>query len=88
LLDAQQGKLGRGALGALHLGDSAGAFSAAQMLLWFEDARAELTRLYVSDPRTLDRIGFTGFADDPGGFTQIRLEDQRETPEELAGSER
>jgi pimeloyl-ACP methyl ester carboxylesterase len=90
LLDAQKGSLGRGPLGALHLGDSAHAFTAAQMQHWFEDVRSELTRLYVSDPRTLDRIGFTGFADDPpapgerGGFTQIRLEDQQATPEELA----
>jgi pimeloyl-ACP methyl ester carboxylesterase len=84
LLEAQQGQLGRGALGALHVGESAHAFTAAQMQRWFEDVRAELTRLYVSDPRTMDRIGFTGFADDPAGFTQIRLEDQAATPEELA----
>jgi pimeloyl-ACP methyl ester carboxylesterase len=82
LLEAQHGDLGRGALGTLHLGASAHAFSATQMQHWFEDARAELTRLYVSDPRTLDRIGFTGFADDPSGFTMIRIEDQHETPEE------
>lgn len=85
LLEAQQGNLGRGSLGSLHLGESADAFSATQMRHWFEDARAELTRLYVSEPRTLARIGFTGFADDPSGFTQIRLEDQHETPEELTG---
>ncbi len=89
LLKAQQGKLSRGALGALHLGDSAHAFTAAQMQHWFEDVRSELTRLYISDPRILDRIGFTGFADDPGvpgvpgGFVQIRLEDQHGLPEEL-----
>ena len=83
LLEAQQGKLGRGPLGNLHLGESAHAFAAAQMQRWFEDVRAELTRLYVSDPTTMDRIGFTGFADDPSGFTQIRLEDQAAAPEEL-----
>jgi pimeloyl-ACP methyl ester carboxylesterase len=88
LLEAQQGKLGRGALGTFHLGASAGAFTAAQMQHWFEDVRAELTRLYMSDPRTLDRIGFTGFADDPSGFTQVRLEDQHQKPEELTGSAR
>jgi pimeloyl-ACP methyl ester carboxylesterase len=82
LLEAQRGNLGRGALGTLHLGASADAFSAAQIQHWFEDVRAEITRLYVSDPHTLDRIGFSGFADDPSGFTQIRLEDQHETPEE------
>ncbi len=85
LVAAQQGNLGRGPLGILHLGESADAFSASQMQKWFEDVRAELTRLYISDPRTLDRIGFTGFADDPSGFTQIRLEDQHETREELTG---
>jgi pimeloyl-ACP methyl ester carboxylesterase len=86
LLNAQQGKLGRGAFGSLHLGDSAHAFTATQMQHWFEDVRSELTRLYVSDPQTLDRIGFTGFADDPTGFTQIRLEDQFAPPEELEAS--
>jgi pimeloyl-ACP methyl ester carboxylesterase len=88
LLEAQHGNLGRGALGTLHLGASADTFSATQMQHWFEDVRAEITRLYISDPRTLDRIGFTGFADDPSGFTQIRLEDQHGTPEELTGSAR
>jgi pimeloyl-ACP methyl ester carboxylesterase len=88
LLEAQGGKLSRGALGALHVGESAGAFTAAQMQHWFEDVRAELTRLYVSDPRTLDRIGFTGFADDPSGFTQIRLEAQQKIPEEITESTR
>lgn len=88
LLEAQHGNLGRGALGNLHLGESAAAFSAAQIRHWFEDARAEFTRLYVSDPRTLDRIGFTGFADDPSGFTQIHLDDQHETPEERTDSAR
>ena len=39
---------------------------------WFADARAEIVKTYVSDPRTLDRIGFRGFADE-NGFTQIRL---------------
>jgi pimeloyl-ACP methyl ester carboxylesterase len=83
LAQARAGDLGRGVLGTLHLGDSASAFTAGQMQQWFEDVRAQLTRLYVSDPRTLDRIGFTGFADDPAGFAQIRLEDQQATPEEL-----
>ena len=42
------------------------------MRIWFEDVRAELAKLYVADPRTMERIGFTGFADDHG-FTQIEL---------------
>jgi pimeloyl-ACP methyl ester carboxylesterase len=86
LESAQQGKLGKGVLGKLGqnlgldklgIGDSADLYTAPQMQQWFEDARAHLTRLYVADPRTLERIGFTGFADE-GGFTQIQL-NQRET---------
>ena len=44
---------------------------------WFDDARAEIVRMYVSDPRTLERIGFRGFADEQG-FTQIRLGEREE----------
>ncbi len=45
---------------------------------WFEDVRADLTRHYVSHPATLERMNYTGMADDPNGFVQIgrgRLED-------------
>lgn len=76
LQQATAGKLGKGVLGglqdALHLREGADAFSADEMKRWFEDARAECTRRYVADPRTMDRMGYTGFADDLG-FTQIRL---------------
>jgi len=72
---AQLGKLGEGVLAALHLGHGAGAFLASQMRDWFEDVRAELVKLYVSDPRTMERIGFTGFADEQG-FTQIKLSER------------
>lgn len=47
-------------------------FDAEQMHAWFEDVRGELTKIYVADPRTMEQIGFTGFADE-GGFTQVRL---------------
>jgi pimeloyl-ACP methyl ester carboxylesterase len=71
---AATGKLdARSVLGHLHLDESGRLFNAGQMKLWFEEARSLLTRLYVADPRTYARIGFTGFADDPSGFTQITL---------------
>ena len=47
-------------------------FTASLMQQWFEDVRGEFTRLYIADPRTMDRVGYTGFADDLG-FTQIEL---------------
>ena len=70
--EAAAGKLGKGLLGSLHLGPSATLFSGDQMRQWIEDVRGEITRIYVSDPRTLELMGFTGFADN-GGFTEIRL---------------
>jgi hypothetical protein len=78
LTRAQKGDLGRGLLGALHLGESENAFRADQMRNWFEDVRGEVAKLYVSDPRTMERIGFTGFADERG-FTQITLQDREES---------
>ncbi len=72
LTDAAAGKLGRGMLGALHVGDAADAYPALEMQRWFSDVRSECTRLYVGDPRTMQRIGYTGFADDLG-FTQITV---------------
>ena len=72
LRDAADGKVGRGLLGALHLGEATDAYTAAEMQRWFSDVRAEFTRLYIGDPRTMQRIGYTGFADDLG-FTQITI---------------
>jgi pimeloyl-ACP methyl ester carboxylesterase len=69
---AQSGHLHQGILAALHLGDT--TLTAAQMRDWFEDVRGELAKLYVADPRTMQRIGFTGFADN-AGFTHIQLHD-------------
>ncbi len=77
LRQAAAGSLGRGLLGAMHLGEAADAFPAAEMRSWFEDVRAEFTRLYVADPRTLDRLRFTGFADDLG-FTRIAIGQREE----------
>jgi pimeloyl-ACP methyl ester carboxylesterase len=73
---AQQGKLGRSVLATLDPTDK--TFSASQMQQWFEDVRGQLTRLYVADPRTLQRIGFTGFADE-AGFTNITLNETATT---------
>ena len=72
LTQAAAGKLGRGVLGALHLGDASDAYPAAEMQRWFSDVRTECARFYVGDPRTMQRIGYTGFADDLG-FTQITI---------------
>jgi pimeloyl-ACP methyl ester carboxylesterase len=69
LAKAQKGALGGGLLARVGLGE---AFTAEEMKLWFGDFCAEATKLYVSDPRTMERMGFTGFADE-GGFTQIRM---------------
>ena len=74
LNSAQQGKLRKGLLGANHIRESGGAFDANQMRDWFEDVRAELAKSYVADPRIMERIGFTGFADEYG-FTHISLDD-------------
>ena len=77
LSQASEGSLGKGLLGNLHLGDSADCLNAEQMRAWFEDVRGELTRMYVADPRTMERMGFTGFADEKG-FTRIRLGEREE----------
>lgn len=77
LQQASDGKLGKGLLGTLHVGGAADAFSADEMRLWFEEVRGIYVRFYVGDPRTMERMGYTGFADDLG-FTQIKLGQQEE----------
>ena len=72
LHQAADGKLGHGLLGAIPLTAASQAYSAEEMKQWFQDVRAEFTRLYVADPRTMDRMAYSGFADDLG-FTQIEL---------------
>ncbi|CAD6011127.1 alpha/beta hydrolase [Agreia sp. COWG] len=39
-----------------------GAFSAAHLTSWFEDARLDLTRAWLAHPASLARIGYDGFA--------------------------
>ena len=75
LVQARDGDLGKGLINTLHLGDRLPLYTASQMSDWFGDLHAELTRLYVADPRTMHRIGFTGFADE-AGLTQIRLNER------------
>jgi pimeloyl-ACP methyl ester carboxylesterase len=72
LREASAGKLGQWLFASLGLGHDVAALDAAQMEHWFEDVRSALARLYIADPRTMERIGFTGFADE-AGFTHIRL---------------
>ncbi len=72
LQEACAGELGRGILGTIGVGNSAEAFSAEAMQQWFEDVRARCAQTYVADPRGMERVGFTGFADDMG-FTQVQL---------------
>jgi pimeloyl-ACP methyl ester carboxylesterase len=78
LKTAAVGELGKGLLGSIGLGEGAQAYSAEQMKLWFEEVRGVVVKLFVADPRTLERMGFVGFADDPHGFTQIRLGEPEE----------
>lgn len=79
LAKAAAGSLGEG-LGerVLHvIGIGAGEaatepYSGAEMKLWFEEVRGALAKLYIADPRSMERVGFQGFADE-SGFTKIRL---------------
>ena len=77
LRKAANGVLGHGVLGALHLGDAGEAFGAGEMQLWFEDVRGRCAQTYMADARTMERVGFTGFADDLG-FTRIELGQQKD----------
>ncbi len=77
LQQVASGEVGRGILATLHLGEAAKALPAAELKQWFGDVCAEFTRFYMADPRTMDRIGYTGFADDLG-FANIQLGQQEE----------
>jgi hypothetical protein len=64
---------------------------AAQMRLWFEDARADAVKLYVAHPDTLARIGYSGFANGgdgtpKSGFARVGV-GEREAWEPIARSE-
>ena len=77
LHNAQAGKLDKSLIASLHIGDDADTFTASQMRDWFEDVRGEFAKLYTADPRAMQRVGFTGFADEQG-FTHITLAAQQE----------
>ena len=77
LRKAAAGEMGRGLLGTMHVGEGAEAFSAEEMKLWFEDVRGLCAQATMADPRVMERVGFTGFADDLG-FTQIELGQREE----------
>ncbi len=84
LRQAGAGELGRGVLeamssvlGSVHLGEGAHVYSAAEMRMWFEEVRAACAQAYMADPRAMERVGYTGFADDLG-FTQIELGQREE----------
>lgn len=77
LEQAQRAELGPGLLDRLHLRSGSDLYTAEAMQRWFEDVRAEFTRLYMADPRVMDRLGYTGFADDLG-FTAIQLGQKEE----------
>ncbi len=68
---------------------SGDTLSPSQLSLWFEDARNDLARVWLSHPASLARVGYTGFATggtgaEPAGFLELaagRREDWE--PEEL-----
>lgn len=43
------------------------------LVRWFEDLRANAVQIYVSHPHTLMGMGYSGIADDMGGFVQIGI---------------
>ena len=81
LARAAAGRLGRHLLARLEAVVGRGkedrpALDAAQMQRWFEDVRAEATKIYMAHPATLARIGYSGIADGADserltGFVQL-----------------
>lgn len=57
--DEQDARLERLAAGQ---GPAAGTLSQEQLVSWFEDACADLVKLWLAHPATLARVGFDGFA--------------------------
>ena len=60
-----------------------------QLSLWFEDARNDLARVWLSHPASLARVGYTGFATggtgpEPAGYLVLAAGEREEwEPEEL-----
>lgn len=47
--------------------DREGRFTAAQMVLWFEELRSDAVRHYVAHPATMARLGYSGIANGARG---------------------
>ena len=79
LSQAAAGRLEQGLLARLEAAvgtESGPPFSGEQMQLWFDDLRANTTKLYVAHPATLGRMHYSGIADGEdsvrqAGFVQI-----------------
>ncbi len=54
--------------------DGAAVWSPDKMRLWFQDACADLVRLWVTHPATMARIGFDGFANGGDGLRKQGFE--------------
>jgi len=71
--------------------DDDALFGTEQMRAWFEEARADLVKIYMSHPRTLARIGYSGIANGgdglpKSGFHRVGI-GERETWEPVAAME-
>lgn len=71
--------------------DATEYFRAQQMRAWFEEVRADAVKIYMSHPRTLARIGYSGNANGgdglpKSGFYQVGI-GERETWEPIAATE-
>ena len=68
---------------------SGAVLTADQLSLWFEDARNDLARLWLSHPASLARVGYSGFATggtgpEPAGYLVLAAGEREEwEPEEL-----
>ncbi len=80
LAKASKGDLGSGLLQraavSIGLAEPEAELSRSQMRLWFKGLCGDAVRLYVAHPATLERIGYSGFADGADaattqGFLQI-----------------
>ncbi len=69
--DARLTGLAEGTAGG---GEAGSALSADQLAAWFEDARADLVRLWLAHPASLARIGFDGFANGGDGIRKQGFE--------------
>ncbi|MEH3088845.1 MAG: hypothetical protein PGN24_04310 [Microbacterium arborescens] len=70
-------------------GPDGGVLTPKQLSLWFEDARNDLIRMWLSHPASLARVGYTGFATggtgpEPAGYLVLAAGEREEwEPDEL-----